>query len=120
VNLHVDDDSVDGILIQMLRAAGHDVVIPHDIGNVGAPDAEHLLEAIQRSRVVLTRNHDDFEALNGLVLFVGGHHPGIFIVRRDNDPRRDTDQKRIVRAIRNFQVAGVPVEDDYHILNHYR
>ena len=120
MNLYIDDDSVDGVLVQILRAAGHDVVIPNDIGSVGVPDAEHLLEAIQRSRVVLTKNHDDFEALNRLVLLVGGHHPGILIVRRDNDPKRDMDQKRTVRAIRNFLSSGVPIEDNHHILNNYR
>jgi predicted nuclease of predicted toxin-antitoxin system len=120
VNLYIDDDSVDGVLVQMLRAAGHGVIIPQGVGNSGAPDAEHLLEAIQRSRVILTKNYDDFEALNRLIIFIGGHHPGIFIVRQDNDPKRDMDQRRTVRAIRNFQSSGVPVEDDYHILNNYR
>lgn len=120
MNLYIDDDSVDGVFVRLLRAAGHDVLVPHDIGTEGAPDAEHLLEAIQRSRVLLTKNHDDFEALNRLVLFLGGHHPGILIVRHDSRPNRRMDRRQTVRAIRNFAAASVPVEDDYHILNHYR
>jgi hypothetical protein len=120
MNLYIDDDSVDGVFVQLLRAAGHDVLIPTDIGNVGAPDADHLLEAIQRRRVLLTHNHDDFEALSRLVLFLGGHHSGILIVRRDNRPNRRMDRRQIVRAIRNFVATGIPVEDNYHILNHYR
>jgi Domain of unknown function (DUF5615) len=120
VNLYIDDDSVDGILVKLLRAAKHDVVIPHDFGKDGAADAAHMLEAIQRSRVVLTKNHGDFEALHRLVLFLGGHHPGIFVVREDKDPNRDMDQKRIVRAIRNFQASGMQVEDGVHVLNFYR
>jgi predicted nuclease of predicted toxin-antitoxin system len=121
VNLYIDDDdSVDGVLVQLLRAAGHDVVIPHDIGTPGAPDAEHMLEAIQRSRVLLTKNHDDFEALHRLALFLSGHHPGILVVRADNNPKHDMSRKQIVRAIRNFVSIGVPVADGFHILNNYR
>jgi predicted nuclease of predicted toxin-antitoxin system len=120
VNLYVDDDSVDGVLVQLLRAAGHDVVIPHDIGTAGVPDAEHMLEAIQRSRVMLTKNHDDFEALHHLILYLSGHHPGILVIREDNDPKRDMSRKQIVRAIRNFVSASVPVADGFHVLNNYR
>jgi len=120
VNLYIDDDSADALLVKLLRAAKHDVVIPHDIGLQGAPDARHFQQAISRSRVLLTKNYDDFEALHDLVLFLGGHHPGLFVVRKDTDPRRAMDQKRTVRAIRNLAAAGVPLEDEYHVLNHYR
>jgi hypothetical protein len=118
--LYVDDDSVNGLLVRLLQTARHDVVIPHDIGKDGAADADHLLEAIRQSRVILTGNHRDFDALHRLVLFLGGHHPGILIVRRDNDPKRDMDQKQIVRAIRNFVSSGMKVEDGIHVLNFYR
>jgi hypothetical protein len=118
--LYIDDDSVDSLLIKLLRAAGHDVMIPHDIGKAGAADADHLLEAVRRSRVVMTKNHGDFDALHRLIMYLGGHHPGIFVVREDNDPKRDMDQKRIVRAIRNFQSSGMKIEDGVHVLNFYR
>jgi hypothetical protein len=119
VNLYIDDDSVDGLLIKLLRAAGHDVVIPHDIGRDGAKDPVHFMEAIQRSRAVLTKNSDDFELLHRLVRLVSGHHPGILVVRKDNDPKRDMSQKQIVRAIRRFESSGVAVADGFHILNFY-
>lgn len=101
-------------------AAGHDVVIPIDVGKIGAADAAHLLEAIQRSRVVLTKNYGDFEALHRLVQFLDGHHPGIFVVRWANDPKRAMDQKGTVRAIRTFASSGMQVEDGIHVLNNYR
>jgi hypothetical protein len=34
----------------------------------------------------MTRDHEDFADLHDLVLAVGGHHPGILVVRFDNDP----------------------------------
>jgi hypothetical protein len=58
--------------------------------------------------------------LHNLVMQVTGHHPGILVVRRDNDPKRDLTPAGIVRAIRNLEVANVPVPDEYIILNHWR
>jgi hypothetical protein len=58
--------------------------------------------------------------LSQLVLFVGGHHPGIFVVRRDNDAKRDLRPQGIVRALGKFIAAGVAVADNLVILNHWR
>lgn len=120
MNLYLDDDSADGVLVKLLRADKHGVVIPHDIGKTGAKDPVHLMNAIQTAHVLLTKNSDDFELLHELVLFVGGHHPGILVIREDNDPKRDMTRKQIVRSIRNFVSAGVSVADGFHFLNNYR
>jgi hypothetical protein len=48
------------------------------------------------------------------------HHPGVLIVRRDNDPTRDMQPPMIVRAIRNLIAARMPFVDQFHILNHWR
>ena len=118
--LYLDDDSADPLLVRLLIAASHDIQIPADVGLAGKKDPEHLMYAIKRSRVFLTHNHEDFELLHTLVLLVGGHHPGILVVRRDNDPTRDLKPKGIARAIRNLLAAGVPIPDELHILNHWR
>ncbi len=70
--------------------------------------------------MLLSHNHDDFQELHDLVIQVQGHHPGILVVRRDNDPKRDLKAAGIVRAIRNLEAAGVPVRDTFHVLNHWR
>jgi hypothetical protein len=118
--LNLDDDSTDPLLVRLLIAAGHDVQIPADAGLTGRKDPGHLMHAIKRGRVFLTHNHEDFELLHTLVLLVGGHHPGILVVRRDNDVKRDLKPKGIVRAIRNLLAAKVPIADELHILNHWR
>jgi hypothetical protein len=69
---------------------------------------------------LLTGNHRDFLNLHNLIIQVTGHHPGIFVVRRDNDPKRDLSPAGIVRAIRNFLAANITLRDDYVILNHWR
>jgi hypothetical protein len=120
MKLYVDDDSVAELLIKLLRKAGHDVQIPgaHDL--VGKPDAVHLAHAISEQRILLTRNHEDFEDLHELVIVAGGHHPGIFVVRSDNNPARDLSSRGIVTAIGKLLASGITVEDELHVLNHWR
>jgi hypothetical protein len=68
----------------------------------------------------LTGNHRHFEDLHELVMIVGGHHPGILVVRKDNDPKRDLTEPGIVRALGKLLQAGVPLEDEVSVLNHWR
>src|SRR5438105_2941805 len=98
MRLYLDDDIVDGLLVKLLRKAGHDIQIPSDIGRYGAADTVHLACAVTAGRVFLSYNHRDFEQLHDLVVAVAGHHPGILIVRKDNDPR-DLKPPGIVRAL---------------------
>src|SRR5439155_2598756 len=89
MRLYLDDDTAFPLLARLLRQAGHDVELPADAGLAGKDDPVHLTHAIEVDRVCLSQNYRDFENLHNLVIRSGGHHPGIFMVRRDNDPRRD-------------------------------
>jgi hypothetical protein len=120
MRLYLDDDSADPLLTKLLRNAGPDVEIPRDAGLSGEADPVHLRHAIIETRVMLTRNYDDFLDLHNLILTAQGHHPGILVVREDNDPKRDMKPGDIVRALANLEAAGVPLTDSYHVLNHWR
>lgn len=120
MKIYLDDDSAGHLLVHLLRRAGHDVIIPADLGNSGEKDPTHFMDAIRADRILLTQNHDDFKLLHELVLLVGGHHPGILVVRKDNNPNRDMKPNDIVRAIRNLEIAKVPIRDELNILNHWR
>lgn len=120
MRFYLDDDSAAPLQIQLLRKAGHDVQVPSDVGLAGRPDAAHLRQAIRSKRVCLSRNYDDFESLHLLVREVQGHHSGIFVIRRDNDPRRNLAPRDVVRAIRKLQAAGLPLADELHILNQWQ
>jgi hypothetical protein len=120
VRLYLDDDTVDTLLVRLLERAGYDVELPRDAGLVGRADPVHLERAITTSRNVLSGNHDDFEELHDLIRAAGGIHPGILIVRYDNDTRRDLTEKGIVTAISHLVAAGVPLENEFVILNHWR
>jgi hypothetical protein len=120
MNLYLDDDSAKASLVKLLRKAGHQVTIPADAGLAGVSDARHFLYTVQMNQVPLTRNHADFEVLHLLLQAAGGIHPGVLVVRSDNDPSRDMKDGDIARAIANLEGAGVPVANELHILNHWR
>jgi hypothetical protein len=120
MRLYLDDDVASRIFVRLPRQAGHDVEIPPDANLGGADDVLHMIHAVETDRVLVSRNHDDFRNLHTLVEVVRGHHPGIFIVRKDNDPRRDMRPADIVRAIGKLLNAAVPIADNFHILNHWR
>jgi predicted nuclease of predicted toxin-antitoxin system len=120
MRLYLDDDSAAPLLVQLLRNAGHDVEVPRDAGLSGAADPVHLTHAIGTTRVILTRNYKDFEYLHNLILAAQGHHPGILVVRQDNDPKRDLTPRGIIRALAKLEAAVTLIADSYHILNHWR
>jgi hypothetical protein len=96
------------------------VVVPADVNLLGAWDPGHLLHAVQHNLVLVSKNHDDFKELHLLVQATSGRHPGMAIIRADNDPRRDMKDTDIARAINNLEQAGVPIANEFHILNHWR
>jgi predicted nuclease of predicted toxin-antitoxin system len=116
MKIYLDDDMASSLLAQLLRNAGHDVCLPADIGLVGAEDAVHFRNAALDGRSILTANHD----VHRLVVDLTGHHPGVLVVRKDNDPKRDLKAPGIVRALRNFIAANAPIADQFVILNHWR
>ncbi len=117
--LYLDDDFIHGVVVALLRKAGHDVLLPADVGLSGADDPVHLTYAIRAGRPLLSYNHDDFEQLHILIETAGGHHTGILIVRRDND-KRDLRPHGVVKALAKFLATGDPIQDHFTILNQYR
>jgi predicted nuclease of predicted toxin-antitoxin system len=120
MRIYLDDNTASGLLVRLLQRAGHDVQVPTDVGLVGKDDSVHFTYAIDDNRVILSYDHEDFKNLHILVMRSGGHHPGVFVVRRDNDPTRDLKPAGMVRAISKLVAANVPVLDGYHVLNHWR
>jgi Domain of unknown function (DUF5615) len=120
MKLYLDDDCVDGLLLRLLRQAGHDVQLPSDAQTSGENDAVHLTSAARSKRVLLSANHDDFRELHELVYYTGGAHFGILIVRYDNDARRDVSKKGIVLAISKLLAANVTIQNEFIILNDWR
>ncbi len=120
MNLYLDDDTAKKQLIARLIKAGHPVVQPVDAGLSGVSDPRHLLYAIQQDLLLLTKNHDDFRDLHLLLQAAGGRHPGILAIRADNNTKRDMNDGDIARALRKLEQSGIPLANEFHILNHWR
>ena len=120
MRLYLDDDSASPLLARLLRQAGHDAQLPTDVGMAGHDDPVHLAHAVAEDRVLLSGNHDDYRNLHNLSMQVQGHYPGILIVGRDNDPKRDLRPPGLVRASRNVLAANVPIRGQFIILSQWR
>jgi hypothetical protein len=120
MRIFLDEDLASGLLGKLLQKAGHDVSTPTTIGTLGKTDAVQLTCAIHEKRACLSRNYQDFEELHHPIAEALGHHFGILIVRQENDPTRDLTPKGIVAALRKLEAAGVPMNNEYLVLNHWR
>jgi len=107
-------------LASRLRAQGRDPVLTSDVGLLSVTDARMLIFAIAQALPVLTRDSEDFEDLHDLVMAAVGHHPGILIVRFDDDPQHNLTDRRIAAAISKLESSGVPIRDRIHVLNQWR
>ena len=120
MNLYLDDDTADRRLVTLLIHAGHVVVVPANVYLSGASDARRFIHARQHSLLLMTKNHNDFLDLHEVVQTAEGSHPGILIIRLDNDPNRDMIPRQIVAAISHLESARVPLQNQVYILNHWR
>ncbi len=120
MRIYIDEDLSHGLLVRLLRAAGHDVEFPAGASLLGRSDPVQFRFAIHERRVCLTANYDDYEELHLLVTEAHGDHPGILVVRRENDPTRDLTLKGIVVAVRKLESAGMPIANEYTVLNQWR
>jgi predicted nuclease of predicted toxin-antitoxin system len=118
--LYLDDNTTEDKLVALLRRDGHTVVLPVDVGLSKVSDPRHMTHAIRNGYVLVTRNHKDFKELHDLVRSSAGTHPGVLVVRLDNDFPRDMKAAHIASAIGKVERAGVPVANEIIILNHWR
>lgn len=119
MRLYLDDDTVKRAFVAHLRETGHDVQIPREIGLMGESDAVHLHHAIRESRIFFSYNYDDFKELHDVLTIAGGTHPGILIVRKDQD-RRDMSLTQIVAAIARLVAAQATIVNSFIVLNQWR
>jgi predicted nuclease of predicted toxin-antitoxin system len=117
---YLDDNRAGKKLLGLLQNAGHLVVCPADVGRRGVSDARHLEYAIRESLVVLTGDREDYWELHDLVLASKGAHPGILLVRYQNDTRRDMKAKHILAAVGKLEQSGVTIVSQIVVLNHWR
>lgn len=119
MTIYLDDDSTSHALQRQLLEAGHELVLPQQVSLSGSSDPEHLSYAVTHQLPLLTRNYKDFRHLHNLIQACGGHHHGIFVIRKDNDTR-DMKPHQVAISIAKLQTAHSTCADLYIILNHWR
>jgi predicted nuclease of predicted toxin-antitoxin system len=120
MKLYLDENLSAPGLAGLLTRNGHHVVRSAELSLLGVSDARNLEFAIRSGLTVLTADRDDFRELHDLIQASGGNHPGILLVRYDNDSKRDMRPKHIVKAIAKLERASYPVTNDVVILNQWR
>jgi predicted nuclease of predicted toxin-antitoxin system len=120
MKLYLDEDTAWSQLVQALHRAGHDTQTTIQSGLAGEWDPVQMMYAIQEDRCILTRNYCDFQDLHNLLASAHGHHSGVVVIRRDDDTRRNMSPRDIVRALANFETAGLPMTDQYIVLNQWQ
>jgi predicted nuclease of predicted toxin-antitoxin system len=120
MKLYLDEDIASHHLGQALRKAGHDVILPGEVGQMGKSDVVQFAYAVERDRILVTGNQRDFEDLHDLITLCGGTHPGILAMRKDNDIRRDMKPHHIVTAIDNIAKVIASIRNHVICLNDWR
>ena len=111
----LDEDSQAKYLVNLLQAAGHDVITVNTAGLMNRSDSVVLDYARQDLRSLLTRNCNDFQELHQ----ANPVHPGILAVYQDSDPSKNMSYQAIVKAIANLEPAEYPIENQFVILNNW-
>ena len=102
MKLLLDEDSQGRSLVQLLRAAGHEVLTVGEASLSAHTDAEVLIYAGRERRYLLTANVRGFLALHA----ANPDHAGILCDHQSEDPGKNMTDSGILRAITHLQVAG--------------
>ena len=116
----IDENMSSPRLAAAMLAAGHDVEFSTAGGRKSQSDARVMTDAIGQGRLVLTRDYEDYADLHDLVIASGGRHPGILIIRFDDEPSRNLSHRAICTALANLASAGMPIDSQVHVLNQWR
>ena len=82
IRLYLDEDAMDGDLVQALRMRGADVQTALEAGLIKRPDDEQLAYAARHERSLYSFNVADFMSLHTAYMAEGKHHAGIILAQQ--------------------------------------
>jgi hypothetical protein len=83
IRLYLDEDSMDRVLVEALRARGIDILTVQEVGTQGYSDEKQLDWATQQGRVLYSHNIADFCRLHSQWIELGKTHCGIALMQQD-------------------------------------
>jgi predicted nuclease of predicted toxin-antitoxin system len=113
LSLLIDEDTQAKLLVDLLRGAGHDVVTVQEVTLMAEPDIRVLDHARRESRLLLTRNCDDFRVLHR----AQPEHAGIIAIYQDQDSSKNMSYVAVVRALGNLEASGLDPAGQFVVLN---
>lgn len=116
LRLLVDEDTEAHLLVELLRADGHDVLTVSEASLTAKSDQTILNFARSEQRVVLTRNCDDFFILHE----ADPAHSGILAIYQDAAPRKSMNYAAIVRSIANLKSTRLALLGQFIVLTQYK
>ena len=119
LRLLLDEDTQAKRLTRLLRDAGHEVQTAAEAGLIHKPDAQVFAHAAHESRLVMTRNCDDFAALHR----AAPDPSGVLAIYQHNTAS-DMSDADIVQALANLETVsremGWVVDGQFIVLNQWR
>jgi hypothetical protein len=82
IRLYLDEDAMDGDLVQALRMRGMDVQTALEAGLISTPDNHHLAYAARNELTLYSFNVADFMALHTAYMNEGVRHAGIILAQQ--------------------------------------
>ena len=95
VRFLLDEDLPPQVAV-VARSLGLDIVSVHEIERTGLTDEDQLRFAASESRILVTRNRDDFIALTHRAYATNAPHHGVLLVPRSAP---NTHPERIARSL---------------------
>ncbi|MBA2666511.1 MAG: DUF5615 family PIN-like protein [Trueperaceae bacterium] len=95
------DEDLPPTVSAIARSLGLDIVSVHEIGRTGMSDEDQLGFAASASRILVTRNRDDFIALTRRAYATNAPHHGVLLVPRSAP---DTHPELIARSLAAWAV----------------
>lgn len=83
IRLYLDEDSMDRLLVQALRARSVDVITVNEAATGGFIDEQQFRWATSQGRVLFSHNIGDFCRLHAQFLSEGLPHAGIALLQQD-------------------------------------
>ena len=120
LSLYLDDCADDDTLIALLRRSGHEVNTPRLAETAGFSDIEHLDYAARNRQTLLTKDPTDFLELHTDWQAARRQHSGIVLVYEEREVSKNMSRPEIVAAIDSLVAADTPIENQVHVLNHWR
>jgi len=120
LSLYLDDCADDDTLIALLRRSGHEVNSARLAVTVGASDIDHLDYAARNRQTLLTKDPTDFLELHADWQAAQRRHSGILLVYEEREVSKNMSRRQIVAAIDSLVAANIPIENQVHVLNHWR